>query len=199
MDTKLKGKPGLLVVGITEGQLRMMGLGEGVDVGTEEEATGAGFWALLPTKAGNGGLTAGEEDGDTMDGMTEVGGAGNCAGGELGGIPELGTAGGFEHEAVTVAVESIKTVWTPSVPVAVKMDAPPCTAGFAVGGDVGTGDGDVVVVVVGVENEGGVDAGVLGGTVPLEGNVLAEDVEKNWRLFSLRTGGELADALSWMI
>jgi hypothetical protein len=185
VDTELKEKPVLVVVGITEGVLRLMGVR--LDVGTVDGMTGAGSWALLPTEEGDGELTAGEEDDATMGGRTEEGVAEDCAGGKPGGGPELGT----EHGAVTVTAERMKTVSMPFVPVVVKIDGPPCTAGFVVVVNDGAGDGgvivlpkltldDVVVVAtVGVENEGEGDPGVLVGTIPPKLNVFGEGVEPN--------------------
>ena len=207
-DAELKEKPVLVGVGITEGgALRLMGTRVGVATVVGGMA-GAGTWALMLSEEGNGDgeTTAGEEDDGTTGGTTEGDVAGNGAGGKAGAGEELGT----EHGGVTVTVtaESTKTVSMPFVPVDVKVERPPCAAGFVV--VVGKRTGvivllrltlDDVVVVEGVESEGGNNAGVLVGTIPPKLNVFEEDVETNWRLFSLRTGGDTgpAGALRLMI
>lgn len=180
VETELKDEPVLVAVGVTKGVLRSMMLG--LDVATVDGLTEAGPWALTPTKEGDGELTAGEKGDGRLDGRTEDGVAENCAGGKLGAGPELGTAGGDEHGAFTVTVESMKTVSIPSAPLVVKADTPPCTEGVV-------GDGGVVVlpkltlddvvVVGGVESGGGDGVGVLVGTIPPKLNVFVGDAEPN--------------------
>jgi hypothetical protein len=184
VDAEPKEKPVLVVVGIT-GVLRLMGLR--LDVGTVDGMTGVGSWTLSAVKEGAKELTAEEGDDGTVGGRTEEGVAEDCAGGKPGGGPALGTAGEYEHGTVTV--ESMKTVLIPSAPVVGKMDGPPGTTGFVVGVNDGASDGGVgvlpkltlddVVVVVGVENEGKDDPGVLVGTIPPKLNVFGEGVEPN--------------------
>jgi len=183
VDTELEEKPVLVGMGVAEGVLSMMGLR--LDVVTVDGMTGAESWAPAPTKEGGGELTAGGEDDGTVGGRTEDGVAEN-GGGTPGTGPELGRGGDDEHGGpvtVTVTAESIKTVSIPSAPVVVKVGRPPCTAGFV----VVAGDGGVVVlpkltlddvVVVGVESEGGDEAGVLVGTIPPKLNELV-DTEPN--------------------
>lgn len=161
----------LVVVGITEGVLRLMGVR--LEVGTTGGMTGAG--ALLLTKAGVGEPTAGEEDGGTVGGRTEEGAGEDGAGAKPGGSPELGTVGGTEHGAVTVTAESMKTVSMPFVPVVVKMDAPPCSAGFVVVVNDGAGTGGVILLPKLALD----DVVVAGGTIPPKLGVLEEGVGKN--------------------
>ena len=103
---------------------------------------------------------------------------------------------------VNVAVESNRTVTTPSVPVAVNADGPFATFGFGFG----------VAVISGAEDDGvtippklkleelvvGVKEVALDGTIPPKLNVLEVDEGVNWRLFSLMTAGGGAGPLRLM-
>jgi hypothetical protein len=166
VDAELKKKPGSVDMGITEeGALRLMGVRLGV-VTVVDGMAGAGAWALMLAREGNGGLTTGED-------VTK-----DDAGGKAG-TGSVGTAGGTEHGGVTVTVtgESMKTVSMPFVPVVVKADRSSCAAGFGVIAGNGTGVTlNDVAVVEGVENKGGDDdAGVLVGTIPPKLNVEGMD------------------------
>lgn len=173
VGSELKEKLVLVGVGIA-GVLRSMVLR--LDVVTVDGMTRTGPWALTPTKEG-GELTAGREDGGTLDETTEDVVTEN-GGGKPGASPELGTAGEDEHEGpvtVTVTAESIKTVSIRSAPVVVKVGGSPCTAGFVV-----ADNGGVVVLPkltpdgVVVESKGENKAGVLEGTIPPRLNELVE-------------------------
>jgi hypothetical protein len=164
-----------------------------------------GVEAGLKENAGVGGLAAGVRVMmfGSRDGVT---GACAFAPSKVGVARDgLGTAEVEHEESVTVTVDSTRTVLMPSEPVDVKMDGPPGATEF--GGTVGAGaragDGGVAKPPkLKLDEEEVVAAprmgGVPDGTIPPKLNVLVEDVEPNWRLFSLMTGGEAAGALRLM-
>ncbi len=137
VETELKVKPLLVVVGSTEGGLRLIALK--LDVAREGGGTSTGPWALLSVTEGGGELTAGEED-DRVDERGKDGVWENGDGRKPGVGVELGRVEEVEQGPVTVIVESTKTVCLPSAPAFVKVAGPSGAAEF--GRAVGDGDDD---------------------------------------------------------
>ena len=145
------------------------------------------------------GVDCGAGDGACMFApKAEEGGMTDEAGGDLTTCDGL-KAGADEQaapDAVTVVVESSRTVLTPSRPVELKIDVLFDAPGlFRLAEPVDTGakdDGATIPLTAGVPEE---DKGVDEGTIPPKLNVLVGDKELNWRLFKLMMEAGASGAL----